>query len=244
MKSAMFVAVIALVMSAITMGVVLLEEEASSTHEGGPAPLIPASTDVEILTRLEALRDVDRMLLERLARLEERPLPALEKTAGDPANTEARSGVDERLEVLAKELEALRATVESWSRPEGIPLPPEQLEGQVAEALESIQRDKEYAQALAGFEKRTASLEPRVQSWSNWLRLDEYQRIRLTEIMTERDVQERDFLKAWESGQDRESVDQMRKDSEREFFRSVRSLLSPDQAESFSEKFGDDEQDR
>ena len=115
------------------------------------------------------------------------------------------------------------------------------LEGQVAQALKKIRRDEAYRDAVAAHEKRTATLGQRVEIWSDWLELDDYQRDQLSGFMRVRDTREREYLDAWEKGASRETLDEMRRGYEREFIRSLRGAVTPAQAETLNEKFGDEE---
>lgn len=108
--------------------------------------------------------------------------------------------------------------------------------------LEEIRSSERYQEAARGVErKREQPMEQRVSGWSRWLELDQIQEQQLQEILVRRDQMQQEQLDAWAQGTDEATLKTMEQDVQREFARSLRSILREDQVPTFSQKFGEDD---
>ena len=201
---------------------------ASDADTNHPSPAVP---EVDLLAHLEALAEGNQELRDRLS--------ALELIPAAPARTPAAGYVtDEEFQAFREEvLAALDALAPGGAAK------PAKLDEQVADALGEIRRQEAYAQAYANHEKSTSSVDGRVQGWSRWLGLDDVQQGQLNDLINERDEREREYLHAWKEGADEAALEEMRSSMHRDHFQSVRQILTPDQAATMSQKFGDGEDD-
>ncbi|MEQ8766365.1 MAG: hypothetical protein RL885_20805 [Planctomycetota bacterium] len=202
----------------------------------------PGSADSpEVMRRLEALEASQRSLFERLDRLENPPLERLDRAEPRQVSSDDhRALLEERMRDLESRISVLEGAATFTRDEQPIREEKADLEDHVARALETIRRDEKLVRARAELEKRSEDLEPTVQAWSSWLRLDELQRVRLSDQLRDRVARERELLEAWDVDEDPERIDRRRREIERDFIRSVRGILSPDQVETLSQKFGED----
>ena len=226
MRNPLLVSFVALAFSMVGIFVVLTLGTDRAPQEQERTAAAP---EVDLLGRLEFLAAENKQLQSRIASLELRPAPKRAPASGF-VKQEAFEAFQE--EVRAALLSGKPTLAKA-----------EELGEEVAVALDTIRRDEAYALALEDHEKMESGAERRIQGWSNWLKLDQGQEELMVGIMEEQRSRSGEVLRAWEDGVDSETIEAMQASARQDHFRSIRAILSPDQSDVMSGKFGDEEDD-
>ncbi len=228
MRNPLLVSFLALVLSLVGI-FVTLTLGTSSAADGGGDDRPAATPQIDLLGRIDALASENQKLRSRLSSLELKPAPKRAPASGFVSQ--------ETFEAFQEEVRAaLSAEKPLLAKSEG-------LEKEVAVVLDTIRRDEAYAQAVRDHEKQEANVDGRIRGWSNWLELDQGQEELLVDILAEQSSRNSEVLRAWEEGADTETIEAMRASARQDHFRSVRAILSPEQAATMGSKFGDEEDD-
>jgi len=235
MKSFSVVAcVIAAVLGAASGGVTAALLIGSSSPEGdsGAAAAVPeVDAGAEALALVEELRKENRELRDRLAIVEVRQQPAQRDPAGDF--------------VLEEDFLAFSDEVREWmsggsgaarSQPEGVVAP--ELKNQVADALQTLRKEEQVAKVKKTLDKEAANIEQRVTKMSEWLELDTYQQDDVRVILADKERRDRELVQMWEDGVDDEVLGETKRTNGQELFASLQRVLTPQQYETFTARYG------
>jgi len=224
MKLPLVLASLALVLSALAFMASAWRGLSGRVEEAVPTALAPSGPDADLLTRLTALEEEQRRLRDELALGRHSGAAPSRTPAGDFATRD--------------ELDALREELSAGAAGAG-GLAPAELEGQVAEAMETLRLEEAFIEAVAEQEDRAASLDGRVELWAEWLTLDELQSSQLKELMARRDQASKDALDAWANGLDFAAVQELGRIADEQFRVALTAQLDPDQLKRYEAKFSD-----
>lgn len=213
---------LALAVSGSVLFVVLGQPPAAEARPEAAGP------DSDLAGRLEALAAENEDLRARVQGLELVPAPTpREPVVGYVSRDEFEAFRDE---VLA----ALEARG-------GGKAAPKRIEDEVAVALDAIRRSEGISKATENLDKRSQDVDRRVQGWSRWLDLDESQAEQLSVLMEDRNAREREVLLSAKESGDGAGYEEQLQEIQRDFHRTVRTMLSPEQEATMNQKVGDDD---
>lgn len=226
MKNPLMVSILAAVLSAICLGIVLVNTSATEAHGGDP--LLPiAAPDVDLLARVEALAEENRELRDRLVMLELRPAPAQRTPA---VNVFASK----------EEFDAFRDEVsdEFASLTGNIPGKPDAFRERVAASLSEIRKGEAVQSARARLEKRTATIERNAPKIAEWLGLTPDQSNFMSAAFLARYEREAEYIRQWEAGASEEIIGELKAIDRETHVAELAVFLTPEQLERFLSRGG------
>ena len=205
----------------VTTYLLLVPGSASSREVAAPVLGTPgAGSDAELLERIEALAEENRALRRRVETLELRP-------ALVPRAPVEGFVSEEAFEAFRKEF---RASLAGRNGPSS---EPEELKGQVADALIEIRREEAVSAVRDYQEKRAARLEEDLTRLSDWLALEAYQVDEMRALLLAQYEREEEQRRLWEAGIDRESLAETKRSDGERFRSDLERTLTPEQLEPF-----------
>lgn len=190
-----------------------------------------AATRVEGATHLEARLDE---LSQEVSQLKTR----LELISAVP-RTEERAPVEGF--ITRVEFEALEDELRKLLEPQpeaSVQEEQRKLKDQVAGALIEIRKQEAVDKVRDYQEQREERLDRDVEKITDWLNLSAYQEQGMRDVLRDQYAREAELTRLWEEGESDEVLGAMKAEARTTFQDEVRSVLTPEQAQTFLEGIG------
>ena len=228
MKTPLTVSLLALLVSGLGLLLATLAGSPLDERSAGDRSPAVAGPDADLLRRIAELAEETRVLRERLAELELRPVTTQRAPLGDGGMGAA---------VTREEFEALGRPVDV-GRSLGTDPSPAELDAfreHVAGVILDLRRD-EAVGLKKKHEDRVASLDDRLPGMAEWLGLTPYQTEKMRSVLLAQYGREGDILRRWEEGEDADVLGAMKRDDRAVHEDELAEVLTPEQFRTYTSR--------
>jgi hypothetical protein len=233
MKNPLLIALCALLLSAIGLGINFFDN-ADSQRDARSLAAPMGTNDGLLLERLQALADENRELRARMEDLELRP-PGEAPSAQRAPMTDGFVTRGE-FEAFQKEVRDLLSTA-GLVVGAGEQVSPE-LKARISDTLEELQHEKSVKGVKNYHEKRLAELDAALPKIEEWLQLSSYQSTEMRQALLDQYDREADLVRRWENGEDDALLGELKGSMRREHREDLSQFLDPEQLDTFMAQGG------
>ena len=226
MKNPLIVSILAVVLSAVGLGVILVSSLFTESREG--FSLLPiAAPGADLQARVEALAEENRELRDRLVMLELHPAPAQRTPAIDvfASKEEFNAFRDE----VSDEFASLTGNISGR---------PDAFRERVAASLSEIRKSEAVQSARARLEKRTATIDRNAPKIAEWLGLTPAQSNSMSAAFLSRYEREAEYIRQWEAGASEEIIGELKALDRETHVAELAVFLTPEQLETYLSRGG------